>query len=75
VLSGLQRVQPGVVVQATSETVAMKDDGLPLDASPVPKEHWLTRPVRIGRTNRHESNSRSTVMNDRPSVDAAEAND
>ena len=75
VLRGLQRVQPGVVVQATPEDVAMTDDGLPLDASPVPKERWLTRPVRVGRTNnRHDLNARSTAMTEPDSDDAGDAN-
>lgn len=49
VLRGLQRVQPGVTVRAQSETIAMQDDGLPLEAAPLPKEQWLNRPVRLSR--------------------------
>jgi RND family efflux transporter MFP subunit len=49
VLRGLQRVQPGVIVQAQPENIALQDDGLPLEATPIPQERWLSRPIRIGR--------------------------
>jgi len=43
VLRGLQRVRPGDVVVATHEETPVKDDGLPLDSHPVPREKWLSR--------------------------------
>ncbi|HUQ70991.1 MAG TPA: efflux RND transporter periplasmic adaptor subunit, partial [Planctomycetaceae bacterium] len=71
VLRGLQRVQPGVVVQAKPETIVMKDDGLPLDAEPLPPENWLTRPVRVGRRS-VSSPAISTVMAEPSDPDTAE---
>ncbi|QDT57002.1 Efflux pump periplasmic linker BepF [Caulifigura coniformis] len=41
VLRGLQRVQPGAVVKATVEDTVALDDGLPMDARPVPRDQWL----------------------------------
>lgn len=68
VLRGMQRVQPGVVVQSKSEEIALQEDGLPLEATPVPKERWLSRPARVSRRAKATT---STVMTN-VSPDAAE---
>lgn len=50
VIRGLQRVRPGSVVTPTLESIEgdRKDDGLPDDYSPVPRENWLTIDPAIG---------------------------
>lgn len=63
VLQGIQRAAPGVKVTVRNEVPSeLKDDGLPTDSRPVPKEQWLSRPD-------HKPRSGAAVAGDSPQGD------
>ena len=63
VLRGQQRVKPGAPVTAKDEVTELKEDGLPTDSDPVPKERQLSRPEHAARS--------SQIASERPPVPAA----
>ena len=63
VLQGIQRAVPGAQVTVTKEVQSeLKDDGLPTDSRPVPKEQWLSRPE-------HKPRNSAAVAGDSPQGD------